>query len=90
VTAKAGRALDTMAAGAVVGAVKAAAQALEENKKAPRSTGKVLGEIAPDAAIGAVAGAAQAMMSDGAETKKGKGKSAKSAKGAKGGSTGRK
>jgi len=77
---KAGRVLDTMAAGAVVGAVKAAAQALSEKKKAPRSTGKVLGEMAPDAAVGAVVGAAQAVMPDGAEVKKSKGKSTKGAK----------
>lgn len=70
---QAARALDTMAAGAVVGAVKAAAQAINEKeakgRRSPTSTGKVLGEIAPDAAMGALAGAAQAMMPEGIETK---------------------
>lgn len=84
---KAGRVLDEMAAGAVVGAVKAAAQAVAEKKKAPRSTGKVLGEMAPDAAVGAVVGAAQAVMPDDAKTSKSKGKGTK---GASRGSSGRK
>lgn len=70
---QAAHALDTMAAGAVVGAVKAAAQAIHEKeakgRQRPTSTGKVLGEIAPDAAMGALAGAAQAMMPEGIETK---------------------
>jgi len=64
----AGHVLDTMAAGAVVGAVKAAAQAVEEKQgqkkkgKTSTSTGEVLGGMAPDAAMGAIAGAAQAVM----------------------------
>ena len=71
VVAKAGAALDTMAAGAVVGAVKAAARALDDENKAKAlkgrkskssSTSAVLGELAPDAALGAVAGAAQTML----------------------------
>jgi len=70
---QAAHALDTMAAGAVVGAVKAAAQAINEKeakgRKSPTSTGQVLGEIAPDAAMGALAGAAQSMMPEGIETK---------------------
>lgn len=66
--AKAGKVLDTMAAGAVVGAVKAAAQAIAQNEpkasKAKRqpTTGKVLGKMGPDAAVGAIVGAAQAVM----------------------------
>lgn len=70
VVAKAGAVLDTMAAGAVVGAVKAAAQAIDENQvqalkgsgtKSP-STGEVLSELAPGAAMGAVMGAAQTVL----------------------------
>jgi hypothetical protein len=68
VATKAGHALDTMAAGAVVGAVKAAAQSLEENEaKSPKirsskTTSEVLSEMAPNAAVGAVAGAARAIV----------------------------
>jgi hypothetical protein len=68
VAAKAGHVLDTMAAGAVVGAVKAAAQSIEDNEaKSPKSrssktTSDVLSEMAPDAAVGAVAGAARAIV----------------------------
>lgn len=70
VAAKAGAALDTMAAGAVVGAVKAAAHAIDENqvqalkgsgKKSP-STSAVLADLAPDAAMGALVGAAQTVL----------------------------
>jgi hypothetical protein len=70
VAAKAGAVLDTMAAGAVVGAVKAAAHAIDENevqalkgsgKKSP-STSAVLGDLAPDAAMGALVGAAQSVL----------------------------
>ena len=84
-----------MAAGAVVGAVKAAAQSIPEEGvqtlkgKSTPTTGEVLGEMAPDAAVGAVVGAARAVMPEGSAP--GKGKAAgKSAKGAKGGSAGRK
>jgi len=83
VTAKAGQVLDTMMAGAVVGAVKAAAQAVSQNEAsnglkgagkkrdamAP-STGEVLGEMAPGAAVGAVVGAAKAVMPDESKAKK--------------------
>jgi len=63
--ATAGRVLDTMAAGAVVGAVKAAAQSLDKKKSARQpSTAKVLNEMAPDAAVGAMTGAAQAVIPD--------------------------
>jgi hypothetical protein len=68
VAAKAGHVLDTMAAGAVVGAVKSAAQSIAQNeskrglRKSSPSTGEVLGEIAPGMATGAVVGAAQAVM----------------------------
>jgi hypothetical protein len=68
VAAKAGHVLDTMAAGAVVGAVKAAAQSIEENEakslksRAPKTTSDVLSEMAPNAAVGAVAGAARAIV----------------------------
>jgi hypothetical protein len=68
VAAKAGHVLDTMAAGAVVGAVKAAAQSIEENEakslksRSSKTTSKVLSEMAPNAAVGAVAGAARAMV----------------------------
>jgi len=70
--ATAGHALDAMAAGAVVGAVKAAAKSIAEKeskgrRKSSPSTGKVLGEMAPDAAMGALAGAAEAMLPDGIE-----------------------
>jgi hypothetical protein len=59
-----------MAAGAVVGAVKAAAQAIDENQvrslkgrgRKPASTSAVLGDLAPDAAMGAVVGAAQSVL----------------------------
>jgi hypothetical protein len=59
-----------MAAGAVVGAVKAAAHAVDEGQvqslkgrgKKSASTTAVLGELAPDAAMGAVVGAAQAVL----------------------------
>jgi len=70
VAAKAGAVLDTMAAGAVVGAVKAAAHAIDENqvqalkgsgKKSP-STSAVLGDLAPGAAMGALVGAAQSVL----------------------------
>ena len=70
VAAKAGHVLDTMAAGAVVGAVKAAAQAIAQDEaRAPKgkkakapSTGEVLGDLAPDVAVGAIVGAAKAVM----------------------------
>jgi hypothetical protein len=68
IAAKAGHTLDTMAAGAVVGAVKAAAAAIEEQestrgrRKSSPSTGEVLGEMAPDLALGAVSGAAHAVL----------------------------
>jgi hypothetical protein len=68
VAAKAGHVLDTMAAGAVVGAVKAAAQSIEENEakslksRPSKTTSEVLTEMAPNAAVGAVAGAARAMV----------------------------
>jgi hypothetical protein len=70
VVAKAGAVLDTMAAGAVVGAVKAAARAIDENQvqalkgrgKNSPSTSAVLGDLAPDAAMGAVVGAAQSVL----------------------------
>jgi hypothetical protein len=83
VAAKAGQVLDTMMAGAVVGAVKAAAQAVADKealnglegagKKGhamARSTGEVLGEMAPGAAVGAVVGAAKAVMPETGEAKK--------------------
>ncbi len=76
---QAAQALDTMAAGAVVGAVKAAAESVNETeakgRRKPASTGKVLREIAPDAAMGALAGAARAMIPEG--TKPAKPKAAK-------------
>jgi hypothetical protein len=68
VAAKAGHVLDTMAAGAVVGAVKAAAQSIEENEakslksRSSKTTSAVLSEMAPNAAVGAVAGAARAIV----------------------------
>jgi len=70
VAAKAGAVIDTMAAGAVVGAVKAAAQAIDENQvqalkgtgKTSPSTSAVLGDLAPDAAMGALVGAAQTVL----------------------------
>ena len=68
VAAKAGHVLDTMAAGAVVGAVKAAARSIEENEakslksRSSKTTGDVLSEMAPNAAVGAVAGAARAVV----------------------------
>ena len=68
--AKAGAVLDTMAAGAVVGAVKAAAHAIDEDRvqslkgrgKKSASTSAVLEDLAPDAAMGAVVGAAQSVL----------------------------
>jgi len=89
VAATAGHVLDKMAAGAVEGAVKAAAQSITANeakglksgRKSSPSTGEVLGEMAPDAAVGAIVGAAQAVMPDGAEKEKTKGSSSKEAKG---------
>ncbi|WP_337176304.1 hypothetical protein [Paludisphaera sp.] len=68
--AQAGSTLDTMAAGAVVGAVKAAARAIDENEvkalkgrgKRATSTADVLGEMGPDAALGAVVGAAGTVL----------------------------
>ena len=79
VAAKAGQILDTMAAGAVVGAVKAAAQSIAQNeakslkgnRKASKSTSDVLSEMAPDAAVGAVAGAARAVVPENAKAKTG-------------------
>jgi hypothetical protein len=68
VAAKAGHVLDTMAAGALVGAVKAAAQSIEENEakslksRSSKTTSAVLSEMAPNAAVGAVAGAARAIV----------------------------
>jgi hypothetical protein len=68
VAAKAGHVLDTMAAGAVVGAVKAAAQSIQENEakslksRSTKTTSDVLSEMAPNAAVGAVAGAARAIV----------------------------
>jgi hypothetical protein len=68
VAAKAGHVLDTMAAGAVVGAVKAAAQSIEANEakslksRSSKTTSDVLSEMAPNAAVGAVAGAARAIV----------------------------
>jgi hypothetical protein len=68
VAAKAGHVLDTMAAGAVVGAVKAAAQSIQENEakslksRTSKTTSDVLSEMAPNAAVGAVAGAARAIV----------------------------
>jgi len=92
--ATAGHVLDTMAAGAVVGAVKAAAQAItEQEAKSPKgkrktspSTGEVLSEMAPDAAVGAIAGAAHSVLPEGGESDTAKPKGAKATK-AKGGST---
>jgi len=89
VAATAGHVLDTMAAGAVTGAVKAAAQSIEENeaqsfkngRKSSPLTGEVLGEMAPDAAIGAIVGAAQAVMPDGPKKEKRKGTNSKESKG---------
>jgi len=86
-----------MAAGAVVGAVKAAAQSITEKEaktlKTKRtsspSTSEVLNEMAPDAAIGAVVGAAQAVMPDGSESGPGKRKGSNSKK-SQGGKTRRK
>jgi hypothetical protein len=81
VAAKAGHVLDTMAAGAVAGAVKAAAQSIEENEakslksRSSKTTSAVLSEMAPNAAVGAVAGAARAVVPD-AEAK-GKSKNGK-------------
>ena len=81
VAAKAGHVLDTMAAGAVVGAVKAAAQSIEENEakslksRSSKTTSEVLSEMAPNAAVGAVAGAARAIVPE-AEAK-GKSKNGK-------------
>jgi hypothetical protein len=85
VAAKAGHVLDTMAAGAVIGAVKAAAQSIAQNEtkslkgsgKRSKSTSDVLSEIAPGAAVGAVAGAARAVVPDNG---KAKGKAAKGTK----------
>jgi hypothetical protein len=77
VAAKAGHVLDTMAAGAVVGAVKAAAHSIEENEakslksRSSKTTSDVLTEMAPNAAVGAVAGAAGAIV----PAAEGKGKS---------------
>lgn len=70
VMAKAGDVLDTMAAGAVVGAVKAAARSIDENKiqgfkggaKKAASTADVLGDLAPGLAMGAVVGAAETVL----------------------------
>jgi hypothetical protein len=82
VAAKAGHVLDTMAAGAVVGAVKAAAQSIEENEakslksRSSKTTTDVLSEMAPNAAVGAVAGAARAIV----PAAEGKGKSQNSKK----------
>jgi hypothetical protein len=76
----AGHVLDTMAAGAVVGAVKAAAQAVVEKeatkgrRRSPSTTVEVLGEMAPDAAVGAIAGAAEAVMPEESEPSKPKAK----------------
>jgi len=89
VAAAAGHVLDTMTAGAVAGAVKAAAQSITENeakslksgRKSSPATGEVLGGMAPDAAVGAIVGAAQAVMPDGAKKEKTKGSSPKKAKG---------
>jgi hypothetical protein len=90
VVAKAGAALDTMAAGAVVGAVKAAAAAIDEDKvmslkgggKKAASTADVLGELAPDAAMGAVAGAMRTVLpaEEEEEEEKPKAKGAKKSK----------
>jgi hypothetical protein len=85
VAAKAGKVLDTMAAGAVIGAVKAAAQSIAQNEakslegtgKASKSTSDVLSEMAPGAAVGAVTGAARAVVPD---NSKAKGTAAKGAK----------
>jgi hypothetical protein len=68
--AKAGAVIDTMGAGAVVGAVMAAALAIDQNQvkalngggKKPPTTAGVLGDLAPDAAMGAVVGAAQTVL----------------------------
>jgi hypothetical protein len=79
---KAGHTLDTMAAGAVVGAVKAAAAAIEKQestksrRKSSPSIGEVMGDMAPGLALGAVSGAAQAVLPAEPE----KAKSAKSGK----------
>lgn len=87
VVAKAGTVLDTMAAGAVVGAVKAAAASIDEDKvmalkggrKKAATTADVLGELAPDAAMGAVVGAARTVLPVEEEAPKPKnGKKAKS------------
>ncbi len=81
VAAKAGHVLDTMAAGAVVGAVKAAAQSVEENEakslksRSSKTTSDVLSAMAPNAAVGAVAGAARAIVPAGEA--KGKSQNAK-------------
>lgn len=82
VAAKAGQVLDTMAAGAVVGAVQAAAQSIAQSETPSvnslhgptASTREVLGEMAPDAALGAVVGAAQAIIPEASEPEEGKSK----------------
>ncbi|MFO0908822.1 MAG: hypothetical protein U0794_10770 [Isosphaeraceae bacterium] len=76
VASRAGEVLDTMAAGAVVGAIKAAAQTVEKDgikpvrgrRKSASPTGEVLGEIGPDVAVGAIAGAAEAVIPQSAES----------------------
>ena len=88
VAAKAGEVIDTMAAGAVAGAITAAAQSISEGKakalkgrrKAAISTREVLAEIAPDAAMGAVVGAAKAVMPAEANPLKPKGSKPKTVK----------
>jgi hypothetical protein len=83
VAAKAGQVLDTMTAGAVVGAVQAAAQAVAQDEASnglnvtvkkgramTPSTREVLEEMAPDAGVGAVVGATKAVMPDKSKAKK--------------------
>ncbi len=84
IAAKAGHTLDTLAAGAVVGAVKAAAAGIEKQestksrRKSSPTIGEVLGDMAPDLALGAASGAAQAVLP--AAPQAAKAKNAKSSK----------
>ena len=71
IAAEAGHVIDTMAAAAVVGAVKGAARTIAEDeakslksrsKPSSKSTGDVLAKMAPGAAMGAVVGAARSVV----------------------------
>jgi len=81
--AKTGEVLDTMLAGAIVGAVTGAARELNEgsdgkqglasSKRGKVTTADVVGEMAPGAAVGAVVGAADSVL----PKEKGKAKAAR-------------